>query len=229
MRYLLLFCLSFAAGAETQEVYSGVARNKAGQIVYTEHHHVFFENGKIQRATTEYKDKVGQLIGTLESNFTESLTAPAYEFKDLRSGEKHGIRLTQSKLILFKQNPGEAEEVKALPPSKKSEGLTVGCQGLHYYIRNHISALAEKTRLQFLIPGNLKSYDFTMRTKGQDEQGFSVFHIVVSNVFFKLFAPKLILKYDQKKKQLVYYEGISNIPDEKGNIQIVKINYTYKF
>ena len=80
--------------------------------------------------------------------------------------------------------------------------------------------------LRFLIPGDLDYYDFTLRQKGVSGRIVN-FEITVNNWLLGLFAPTLHLKYDQRARRLVWYQGLSNISDEKGRIQTVTITYKY--
>jgi hypothetical protein len=49
----------------------------------------------------------------------------------------------------------------------------------------------------------------------------------VKNWFIALFSPTLRVSYDRKKNRILSYEGISNIKDEKGKNQNVRIDYIY--
>jgi hypothetical protein len=221
--------LSIAATTYT-ETYDGVAKNKNGDIVYSEHHTATFSSdGKIQTAKTDYKDASGKIVGVMNSDFTENLTTPTYNFQDLRNNDTHGIRIEAKSFVLFNKDKDNKEKTKVIPRDFAPEALVVGCQGLHYYLRDNFETIKDKKNvpLKFLIPGKLDYYSFRMNYKGESPEGLITLEIEISNAFLRIFAPNLTVQYDKKNKRLVRYDGLSNIADEKGNLQNVKITYTY--
>lgn len=225
---LLPITMAFAAA---EEAYFGEARLKDGTLVYTEHHTASFdENGKILTARTVYKDPAGRIIGKLQSNFSESITAPTYDYVDLRTNEYHGIRTDKEHFILFVRQPESGNE-KTLKLKKDfiEDGLIVGCQGLHYYLRENLDIVRQKDTIdiKFLIPGDLDYYSFRMNYEGEDQNVVRL-KVSIDNFFLRLFAPSLLLKYDKKRGRLLNYVGLSNIKSDKGKIQNVVIKYFYE-
>ncbi|MBW2483812.1 MAG: hypothetical protein JRF05_00455 [Deltaproteobacteria bacterium] len=211
-------------------VYEGVARNADGKVLYIEKHKAEFnKEGKIARATTNYVREDGELIGVLKSDFTKAVTAPDYLFRDLRDGSEHGIRLNDKDLILFKKEKDGQEQQKAFNKAKFDEGvLLVGCQGLHYYLIDHLEEIKsrEKIPIKFLIPGKLTYYSFIMYYQDEND-GIVKLKIKISNFFLRLFAPTLDVLYRKSDRKLLKYFGVSNLLDDKGELQKVSIEYKY--
>lgn len=232
MRYLLsLALIGFLSGpayAEKVETLQGKAF-KDSNLVYTEDHTSrFTDQGRVLEASTIYKDPSGKAIAEIRSDFSKSLSAPAHDFKDLRFKQRYGIRYEGDKVIMYVQEGEESEQTKVVPVDDK-RALLVGCQGLAYYFRDNLDDL-KKSKLVpilFLIPGKLETYNFELVYKNTDANGLAIFEIHIKNWFLRLFAPKLTLHYDTLKGRLLKYEGLSNLYDDKKQMQNVKIDYIY--
>ncbi len=224
---LLLCSTQLHAGTRS---YSGVATLPNGRVAYTEHHEARFDDsGRILNATTKYRDPNGTEIAVLDSDFTPSITAPSYTFQDLRSGSKHGVRSTGGVYTLFRLDNGTEEASKTLT-SFDTASLVVGCQGLHYYLRENLEAVRSRGQIpvKFLIPGNLSYYNFDMKYGGETADGIVTLNIALNNFFLRLFVPKLVVKYDRATGHLLTYEGLSNLANDEGDLQRVKITYDYE-
>jgi hypothetical protein len=213
------------------ETYTGVAKNKKGEVVYRERHVAEFdEEGRILRAKTDYLDVSGEVIGVMESDFTAALTAPDYSYRDLRDGSEHGIRVDAGEFVLFKKNPDGSEETRRIESGDFDEGtLLVGCQGLHYYLIDHLEEVENRKKIpiMFLIPGKLDAYAFTMYHRGEKD-GVVDLEIKISNFLLRLFAPKLDIRYREADRRLLRYFGLSNIATDDGKLQTVSIEYQYE-
>lgn len=232
MKYLTLITLLWVLEGQAQSVKVETLVGKAtksANLIYTEDHTVRFnEAGRVLEAATAYKDPSGKMIAELRSDFSKSLSAPAHDFKDLRFQQRYGIRYEGEKLIMYSQEGSEPEQTKAVSAVGK-DSLLVGCQGLAYYFRDHIEDLKKSKviPIQFLIPGKLETYKFELVYKNTDAAGIAVFEIHIKNWLLRLFAPKLVLHYDTVKNRLTRYDGLSNLYDDKKEMQNVTIDYTY--
>ena len=219
---------SFAASYDL--TYEGVAMNTDGKVLYIEKHKAeFIEEGKIARATTNYIRENGEPIGVLKSDFTKAVTAPDYLFRDMRDGSEHGIRLHGKEFILFKRDKDGREQKKVFNKSDFDESvLLVGCQGLHYYLIDHLEEVKRRGKIpiKFLIPGELTYYSFIMYYEDENN-GIVKLKIKISNFFLRLFAPALEVHYRKSDRKLLKYFGISNLPDDNGELQKVSIEYKY--
>jgi hypothetical protein len=227
---LFLATLSLAQLPSKIEKFEGRAERK-GKIVYIEKHEAqFAADGKPLKAKTEYFDINNNLMATLSSDFTKSLTAPQHEFIDLRFQSRHGIRYTDQGLEMFTQEGTEKEQTKVLTNVDDGKKLLVGCQGLGYYFRDHVQKFkeAKKTPILFLIPGVLDTYNFELEYEKPLSSNLDLFEIHVKNFFLRLFAPTLEVFYDANLKRMTKYKGVSNLYDEKKKQQIVEINYTFE-
>lgn len=219
--------LAIEAPKNKIEHYTGEATLE-GKLVYREEHTVTFApDGKVLEAKTEYRDPENKLISVIVSDFAHSVTAPVHTVQDLRRGETYGIRYEGEKIVMYDSEKGEKEQTKVLKPGFADERLVIASQGLHYYMKDRLEELkTKKLPIVILIPGKLDFYNFEMEFL-KEKDGILQFEVHIQSRFLRLFAPDLKVHYEPKSKRLVYYSGLSNILDEKGDNQSVVI--TYKF
>ncbi|MBN8248916.1 MAG: hypothetical protein J0L84_15925 [Verrucomicrobia bacterium] len=225
--------LAAASPAETLE-YRSEARlitdRGPGAVAYLERHRVTLgEDGRPILAETRYESPDGRLLAELRSDFRESLTVPSHIATDHRTGNTHGLRREQGRLVLFDRMPDQPERTRVLTVRDAGDRLLVGCQGLNYYLSGNPDRIRTGSRLplRFLIPGKLDYYDFSLVPRSESPEGIAAFDVTIQNWFLRLFAPKLELKYDTRQRRLTWYRGISNILNDRGENQVVEIHYTY--
>lgn len=226
----IALALLFSVYAEAKvETYSGEAK-RDGKTVYTEKHIVRYDaGGNVIEAETTYRNTKGDVISVLKSDFRSSLTAPDHVITNLRTGNVQGLRTSREKIILFNKDDGKAEETKELAITPNESRIAFGCQGLNYYLLKNLDEFQQKQSLpiRFLIPGDLDAYNFEIKFV-REVDGIVEIEIEIDNWFLSLFAPKLKVKYDTKKKRIIWYEGLSNIKGEDGKNQSVTIVYSYE-
>lgn len=231
MKYLIafmmitgLFSSSYAIPEFTTDVvYRGEARDEDDNLVYREKHTVKFVGDRVLNSLTEYMSPDGELIATMESDYSKSVAMPTYLFEDKRTGYREGLRLIDDSYMIFTHERGKNEKVKPL----KSTDNVFSCQGWHYYLVNNLDRLAEgNVDLNLILPSELKAYGFEVEQVGSDGNLVNAV-LKLDNWFFRIFAPELKLVYDRELRKLVRYEGISNIQDKKGDNQDVIITYSY--
>lgn len=211
------------------ELVTGTASSK-GKVVYIEKHRVeYADDGKLLSAETSYESPDGKPLAILKSDFTSSLTVPDHNVQDFRSGHVEGLRRENGNIVLYDKEKDKSEKSRQLTASDAGNRILVGCQGLNYYLLGNLNngKPIQSLPLRFLIPGKLDYYDFDMKEITQPDKSVAEFEISVKSWFLKLFAPKLHAKYDRKTKRLIWYQGLSNIKNDKGDLQSVEIEYKY--
>jgi hypothetical protein len=219
----LLMVSSGASLAAEKEVHWGEARNEQGELVYKEKHSVTREGGPVMTSLTEYFSPAGQLIATMESDYSRNLSMPTYVFEDLRRGYREGLRQENEEYIIFKKNKDGEEETQTITNTED----VFSCQGWHYYLVNNLAVLErENVELNLILPSELKAFPFEIqRVRSEGDRVEAV--LKLNHWLFRYFAPTLQLVYDSKSRKLVEYRGISNLFDSEGNRQDVSIVYKY--
>ena len=230
--YALLIITSFFTISLSQAKtlrYNGEAFKK-NQLVYREFHEVIYDKkGNLQRSKTEYKAPDGSLLSEIESDFSNSHSAPAHVLKDFTSNRTFGIRyINKQQGVMFHKNPNEEEKVKELPTPEKDELLVAG-QGLNYFIVENLDYVLsqEKIPIKFLLPSVFDYFRFTLQPLTNNTSDIIEFQLKVKSFWLKLFAPKMLLKYDKLTKRIIYFKGLSNIREKNGDRQVVEITYSY--
>ena len=219
---LLLCC---KAHCETQ-VFEAIAKYE-GRVAYLERHTVVYDDQTIIKSLIEYQDAQGKPIGSLRSDFTQSLSAPAYIFQDNRQQSLQGQRWSDQKLEVFSRERQKAKLVKK--DLIKSSELMIGGEGLIYYIGAHLKELtsSEGMDFKFVIPGRLSAFDFLIKPLEHNAHE-AAFEVRMKSWLMSLFGPRLKLIYDLQKKRLISFEGLSNLRNADGSMMSVDVQYVYE-
>jgi hypothetical protein len=203
------------------ERFRGVARSQDGAVAYVESHEVRMSGGRVTSAETRYDGPDGQPIARLVSEYLPGSFAPDYEFQDLRSGAREGVRRADDGVRL---QDGNRSKVLPMP---EDVPLVAG-QGLDRYARAHLDSLArgEVLRVSLALPGRLDTFGFQLRGE-RLENGRVRVRFEPTSFFLRLLAPSLEGEYDTATRRLVRYVGMSNVAAEDGSPQQVEIAYSY--
>lgn len=199
--------------------YSGTAKDKNGKLAYTEKHIENWKDGKVQTVQTTYYDNKGEEIAVMNSDFTKNVRLPEHIFTDKRAKLSYGFKFKKNEGYLIVENKDKKFDIK--------KNSVVG-QGFHQWLLTKMDGLkqGDKGVVDFIFPGREDSYDFKWKVK-EVKGDIMTFDVYIDNWFLRLFAPSLKIKYDTKKKVIVYYKGLSNIKDPKGEVQAVTISYEH--
>ncbi|MFN7685011.1 MAG: hypothetical protein ACK5QT_06325 [Oligoflexia bacterium] len=217
---------------ERMETYEGIAKTEDGKIVYREKHEVIYDGvppaARVLSARTTYLSPDGTTRAELTSEFKGPAFLPAYSFKDLKLGIQEGVRCCSPDGTLEVYHQDKRKQIAFKPD-------WVSGQGFHYFSRASLEQIAsgEKRLLQFLIPSRLEDFAFRIRQgKGQADRSGGANKEVevvleVQNWLLRFFAPSIRATYDTKTRRLLRYHGPSNIFNDQGQVQTVKIEYQY--
>jgi hypothetical protein len=219
------FFMAAAAGAGPSENFTGRAYDSSGELVYIEKHTVTYASGRVAESRTLYYDPDFKQIGSLVSDYSEGPRFGSYEFTDLRAGYQDGAEVLEDRIRLYRRETPEGDnQVRFL--IRKPDQI-VG-QGFHQFIRTQLQAIAagKVYHVKLVLPSRLDQFKFRIRKLKQEETVLSV-RLEIDNWLLRIFAPHVDADYDLKTRQLLRYEGISNLADPSGNHSKVTINYSY--
>jgi hypothetical protein len=216
----------YAAQAKVQTYkYLGRAYDSKSQLVYTEEHFEEWDEQNIKKVKTIYRDPEQKVIAEFHNDFSHSLKFPLVSFKDERTGEEHGTRLKDNQYSFYKKENAQATELTQMYDKKD---MSVAGQGFHFFIVSQLSSLkkGDHAVVDFAIPGRLTSYQFQYKVEEltSDE---AVIKLFVNNLFLRMIAPSLSMRYSLKSKRLLEYNGLSNLKNAKGHTQKVKIVFDH--
>ena len=221
---LILFSASVTqADSSRVERYEGIARDKNGTLLYREKHEVEYRDDRVWKAVSRYIAPDGREIALLESEFPGTLSLPKYRFQNRVASYDEGVDCFSGKQLEV-YHRGKRQKMTF------DSGWVSG-QGFHYLDQERLGQVEDgrKQEFKFLIPSKMAAYDFRIRSAGHDPKNPKLTRILleIDQWFFRLFAPKIIATYDLDTRRLMAYEGPSNIEDEKGNVPVVRIEYSY--
>ncbi len=220
---LLLFAPALASGASVVRVQYGEARDLQGNLAYEETHTIEYDGERVLGSDTVYSDADGNQIARMTSDYSRSVSMPTYVFTDDVRGNREGLRIENGRYVIFSQEKDESERTAALDDTAN----VFSCQGWHYFLVERLSRLEQgDIVLNLILPSQLRPFGFEVQQV--DSQGDLIeVRLQLENWLLAMFAPSLRLVYDRSTSRLVEYEGVSNIPDENGERQNVKISYEY--
>ena len=213
-----------AAAAGTIERFEGVATSDDGKLAYRERHEVHY-SGQVPRwSITRYFDAKGRKIAELRSDYRADPYAPAYVFTGPDGKTREAAAHTRDGVRFQHQR-----ESKTVPRAAAGDAPMVLGQGLNQLVRARIGALASGKKLvvSFGIPSRFDFYEFRIQRASAPRAGVVDLSVEIDDWFLRIFAPSLEVQYDTKKRRLLSYRGVSNLPGADGDVQHVTILYTY--
>jgi len=219
-----LFCISAQAKLQSYN-YIGRAFDSKSQLVYTEEHFEQWEGEQIKSVKTIYRDPEKNIIAEFTNDFSYSFKFPLVTFKDHRHGEEHGTRFKDNEYSFYKKE--DAQSTEKVQKYEKSDQSVAG-QGFHFFIVSRLASLKQGDHdvVDFAIPGRLTSYQFQYRVESLNADE-AVIKLFVNNLFLRMIAPALTMRYSLKSKRLLEYNGLSNLKNAKGHTQKVKIVFEH--
>lgn len=224
--YMLLAFISLEVYSETQ-VFEAAAKHD-GQLVYIERHTAEYEDGMINKSSTEYLDPDGAVIGSMTSDYTKNLSAPEYSFHDFRHKHFYGLRWGKNKLEVFSRE-GQNAQIAVRKVSIKKDINQISGGGLIYFLGANLDKiiLGKVCEFQYIIPGRLEAFDFYVNTIAHNKEVIEL-EVKMQSWPMRFFGPRIRLVYDAQKKRIIFYEGVSNLRTEGGKMMNVDINYRYQ-
>ena len=207
------------AFAEMLRVY-GKAFNLKGGFEYSEEHALTYQNDRIAAIKTTYFDADSRQIASQVSEFTHGPQFGSYDFRDERHQYNDGARVMADRILLYtKKNPAADTKRKYL--AKKPDQI-VG-QGFYQFVAANLDALARGRSIsaKLVLPAQMNQYD--VRIRKRHIQGHRMLLVVeLDNWFLRLFTPNVQVEYDLESRRLLWYRGISMVPNKDNqNVEVV--------
>jgi len=210
--------------------YSGTALDLKTMLkLYFDNHTEKLENGRHIFSEIEYTDPTGKVFAKKKINFQKNPTLPDFILEDFRDGYIEGAEVKGREIRVFYRKSFDSEmEEKTFPIPENP----VVDGGVDYFIKANWNKLLEGKKLNFnmFAPSKLNYYKLrVVKTKLAEFKGKKALYLKIDLDIFliNIFLPSIIVVYDLETKRIVYYEGISNINDEKGKSYFVKISYNH--
>jgi len=215
--------LSHAGSFEGASHYSGMAYAvDGGQLRYREEHWLFREQGTLTRLVL-YRCPSGQPFARKWLRYPDQPWTPDFTFEDARDGYQEGATRLPGAWRVYVRERADAPTQTAELPSRPD---TVVDAGFDAFVQSHWAALArpEGVRASFVVPGRLSYLDLRLKPLGDAEGSTRQFRLGLDGLLGAV-TPSIQLTYANTDRHLEEFAGISNIRDERGHRQRVRIRF----
>lgn len=186
-----------------------------GQLIYSESHWLYDENGNPSRLVL-YRCPDGKPFARKHLHDDGNAQAPDFEMDDARTGYREGVRRGNGQREIFVRSDKNGGERTA--PLKTSP-LPVIDAGFDAYTRSHWNTLGTAGEsLPFLVPSRLGTLDFKVRrlADGQVEGHATRQYRLSLDSMIGFALPHLDVAYDAGTRQLLNFNGIANVRSSRG-------------
>lgn len=217
--------------AEENYVVAGSAYNlENNQLIYRELYTGIDEN---QSVRVDYVTPEGNTFASKTLVYQGEPFQPSFNYEDTRDNEYVSAQFQGARLVLT-HGMNSAQNEKVIYDNARM----VIDAGFDAYIQLNWDKLVAGKRLKFdfAMPSRLSSLQLEVRKiKGPESPVYDAnfgrewiyFRIAPAQKFVSLFADPINLAYDPNGKYLMRFHGRSNIDDDNGGPQDVRIEYEY--
>lgn len=223
---VLGFALSLPALAQVV-TYKGIAYDTedADEVLYLESHYLLLdEAGREQERLVLYRCPEGPAFARKTIDHSVDALRPSFELYDARLDYTEGLQTGPGDDLVY---------VKARDDSdRRSESLSLTEQavadaGFDQFVRQNWDALqgGDKLRFDFLVPSRLSVLSFRVQKTHEHQvegQTASVFRLGLSGVL-GWFVSGIDVTYRDSDRQLLQFEGLSNVRDPAGDNYVARI------
>jgi hypothetical protein len=208
--------------------YAGIAydADDPSRVVYRETHFVERAGDGAGTRLVLYRCPDGRPFAVKRIRYAAQGYAPDFELVDARLGYREGVRTTPARREVFVQASARAAPAAAALP--EADAL-VADAGFDDFVRAHWDALQADTavRFAFLVPSDRDALGFKIR-KDREQTVFgepaSVIRLTLG-AWFGFILPHIDVSYSNARRELLRFEGLSNVRDPSGDNYTVRIDF----
>ncbi len=225
----LLALLAWLATPALAQVvtYKGIAydADDASSVLYLESHYLILDAaGAPQERLVLYRCPEGPAFARKQIDHQVDALKPSFEMFDARLDYTEGLENGSGAGLVYVQQGSESERRSE---HLKLTGRSVADAGFDEFVRRNWSDLqsGRKLPLDFLVPSRLSVYSFKVqKTRGTtvDGEPASVFRLGLSGVL-GWFVSGIDVTYRDSDRQLLQFEGLSNVRDPAGDNYVARI------
>ncbi len=214
--------LAMLSTAQAARVTGQVRDAQTHALLYTEvHEQNLGADGAMLTGVTTYQDPQGKTFARKTLDFRQQRCIPLFTLDVPGQAYSEGIRRLGAKAELFKRDGGEERREQLTV----REGLVAADEGFNQLVRDQLTALSRGDTVSFtlLVAGSLDQFRFRARAvsgkladTGSADANAKLPPLVVRvepDSMLRMVVPPIILSYDAHSRQLLRYEGMSNIPN----------------
>ena len=209
----------------------GTAVNKDKEFFYTEEDNIEIADDHIRKIDSSYKDKDSKLMVEMHADFSKRPYFPEITFVDHRKDVGFKILSgAKENTIDISQNLKDAKEMKSKTLNFKEDMMN--SMGLINFIRENIAGLKLKTKsFRYVVPALMDDFGMSLEFReNTDPKDTSVrFAFRLESFFIRNIAgvKESLLSFDEKRRFIKSFNGVSNILDGSNKPVEVAITYSY--
>lgn len=221
--FSIIFIFSLSSSFAETFSFTGKAQSEDGRFSYNEKHKVESDGKFATKITTEYFHTDGKKFGQLVSEFKKGPFIPDTVFEDSRFDLKVTTVNLGDKIVITTLKEGEKSE-KTLPIQ---EAMFLG-QGFHNFILKSLSQkkIPKKQDVKVVLPKNEDWMRFTVEHK-ETKKNKAIFSMELSSWALSFILGDIEVHYELPSKRLIYWRGITNIPNNRGRSRPMVITFKY--
>ena len=213
-------------GPLSQRAFSGKAVHaETGQWLYTEQHQQTIRAGRWVAGTIRYVSPQGQVLGEKKLEFSRDRFVPVMRTVYPALQEEEAItQVSEASVTMETVKAGQRKTREV----SRTTGLAVD-SGFHVFVQEKLEELATGRTVQMQL-GVISQFDhFRFRIRRADGSDAKVIRLLVeADSMLRLLVPTVRLAYDLRSRDMLEYEGLSNLVDpQTRKAPVVRINYEY--
>ena len=219
--FLIMVSLAGLASAEPIRSAHGNAYGSDGRLLFTQTHYWYDDAAGEPSGFTLYTCPDGRAFARRLSDYGTHPDTPDFALDIAQTGYREGVRTEGAQRIVYVQRgAGQPQQDAPLPIAEHA----VIDDGFNAYVAAHWDALLDgrDVRVDYLVPSRHRFYGFRV-VKVDDANGNELHLRMQFDFWFGRFLPHVSLVYDRATRNLVRYQGISNIRDADGDNVHVRI------
>lgn len=209
----IILCIIKPICAQNISHYVGYAYDsKTKKLLYTDTYQETKINNQLY-AKASYRDVKNQLLAQKHVTFNQQLASPSFYFKNHVTGVIASVNVGLSNINVW-YRPSFLKDFSKSEISLKEQSVVDA--GFHYYVLKHWDSLlkGQQIAVNYIAPSRgteISLHLFFVQTENKNNQTYHVFKVQAQSFLIRLFFPAIVLHYDANTKQLLRFEGLSNI------------------
>lgn len=210
---------------------------KSGEPAYREIHEEIWESGRLVEDRVSYRSPQGEEFAVKRVDYRASPITPDFSLDDRSIKHRESLERDRQSgaLRVSYQSPGDTLMQSVVLEGRSDPIADAGFEQLLLQSWDRLLAGESITR-PFLIPSHLEAIDMRLRYRPEASEERSaampslpslvVFELAIDSFWLRLVVPAIKLYYESTTRELVRYEGPSNLRNAKGRNLDVNIDFT---
>lgn len=206
----------------------GVAKNKRGVVLYTEKHEDTYKEGRLFKRISAFYNNDGEVIATIESDFSKSSCLPDYHLINKASDSEEILTKSENDVIVKYRSPGNTQmSEKKFPYAAE---LCSGFGVANLIIEKQALIINDETlHIKFLPIPRMAIYPMAIelaKVDGYEDTKYLGVKFSLDLNLLNLLIPSAEFVVDKYTNEIVFYHGPSSLVDKSDTRPLVWVTYS---